>query len=108
MPYFSAGSSPLSPVAHAQSLYGCKHDARKAVATLAKKFKYPIAVELGIEPEFGYDKPGRPKKTDEKTLKGYHISVELDEAQEAIALAKVPLGRFVLATSKKGLMDRKC
>ena len=84
------------------TLYACEHDARKAVQTLAKKFKFHQATEVGTEAIMGCDKVGRPKPGDKK-LKGYRIDAEMIEDQEAISAAKLPLGRFILATNKAGV-----
>ncbi|WP_159083991.1 IS1634 family transposase [Saccharobesus litoralis] len=84
------------------TLYACEHDARQALKNTAKKAKYHQVVEREIEAQWGYEKRGRPKPEDKK-LKGYRVIADIVENAEAIAQAKHPLGRFVLATNKTSL-----
>lgn len=86
-----------------KTTYGCEQDARKAIALIAKKLKYHRVEINGVSAVMGYDKPGKPSKGAEKSLKGYNINVALLEDETTIEQAKRPLGRFILATNCSGL-----
>ena len=57
--------------------------------------------------KMGFKKAGRPKSNKEKEVLGYKIKVKLIEDKENIAKAKIPCGRFVLATNQAGMSSQQ-
>lgn len=86
--------------------FTCKKDAFKAITTLEKKLKYHQLSEQKLKAVMGCDKPGRPKDGEKKVL-GYRIKGELKQNNAAIEKAKIPCGRFILATNDPRLISAK-
>lgn len=90
-------------------LFQCTQDADKAAKKLLRKIKYH-QVQYEVVEKSGYTKAGRPNSTTPTEVKGYQITFQLSEENEAIDKAKRKKGRFILATNemdKAALPDAK-
>lgn len=84
-------------------LFGCENDAKRAVLAFEKKNKYHKLSNTVIEVQLGHNKAGRPKANTEKEIIGFKINANLVKDKENIEQAKIPCGRFVLATNQAGM-----
>lgn len=79
-------------------VFNCESDALKALKPLKKK--YPLFELNGsITPIMKYEKPGKPKAGEEKTITGYQLVTDLKRNPIAIENLLQKKGRFILATN---------
>lgn len=79
-------------------VFNCESDALKALKPLKKK--YPLFELNGsITPIMKYEKPGKPKAGEEKTVTGYQLITDLKRNLLAIENLLQKKGRFILATN---------
>ena len=79
--------------------FDCECDARKALGSLEKKFKYHKIGEIQIIQKKVKSSRGRPKKDEQLTLK-YKITSELAADESKIAYALESKGKFIIATNE--------
>jgi len=79
-------------------IFSCEKDARTALKSIIKKFKLYV-IESSIEPLLKYDKAGKPKATDIKTLLGYKVNATFKRNSKLIEQLENSKGRFILANN---------
>jgi transposase len=83
--------------------FGCEKDAQDAIKALAKKFKYHKLSGQTVTAKMGHKGKGRPAAGAQKVVLGYHLEGALVKDSKAIEQAKIPCGRFILATNRDGM-----
>ena len=83
--------------------FDCECDAKRALGTLEKKFKYHKTGEIYITQKKVKSGRGRPKKDEQVTII-YKIKSELCEDESKIAYALESKGKFIIATNE---LDKK-
>lgn len=79
-------------------MFSCQKDANSAIKNVAKRFKL-YEIESNIEAVLKYDKAGKPKATDIKTLLGYKVTATFKRNTKLIEQLENCKGRFILATN---------
>ena len=83
----------------AAQTFNCQEDAQEALAAFSKGWKYHQA-EAVATPLTRYPAPGRPAEGATPDVVGYHLQGSVTLSEEALQMARQPLGRFVLATNE--------
>lgn len=79
--------------------FECRDDALKQGQALGKNWRYHTIEQLEVTEKKHYAKSGRPKSGEVPQRISYHVSGQVVQKPEAIALARNKAGRFILATS---------
>lgn len=79
-------------------VFSCEQDAKSMLKKLEKKFML-YSIDGNIEPILKYDKPGKPKATDMKTVSGYKVITTFKRNAKLIEKLQNSKGRFILATN---------
>jgi len=82
--------------------FNCEEDAKAALATVQKKWKYHQAIAEPV-PQTGYPGPGRPAAGATPDVIGYQLEGQVVRSEEAVEQARRSLGRFILATNETDL-----
>jgi transposase len=82
-----------------KQVFDCEKDAEKAVDTLRKKCKYIDFSSTQIIAIEGYQGKGKPKKEDQKIIKGYQIKITYCSQIGDYEDKKKRLGYFILASN---------
>lgn len=98
---YEAKSKTLNALS--KELFSCEKDARAAINAQAKKIKYHKLSEYTITTKMGYKGKGRPAAGTPKIILGYYLKTTLIKDSKAIEQAKIPCGRFILATNRDGM-----
>ena len=98
---FKAKNKALNALTKAQ--FGCEKDAKTAGKALAKKFRFHKLSAQAVKEKKGHKGKGRPTAGAEKVVLGYYLQATLLKDSEAIEQAKIPCGRFILATNRDGM-----
>lgn len=78
--------------------FNCEKDGIKALNRLKKK--YPLfQFNEAIVPRLKYEKSGRPKASEQRSIVGYQIITDLKRAEGQIEMLLQKKGRFILATN---------
>ena len=85
--------------APASQKFDCECDARRALGSLEKKFKYHKIGEIQITQKKVKSGRGRPKKNEQAEIK-YRITAELIADESKIAYALEAKGKFIIATNE--------
>lgn len=86
-----------------KKLFSCNDDAVAAIKALAKKFKFHKLSTQTVTKKMGHKNKGRPTQDAQKVVLSYHLNATLVKDHEAIEQAKIPCGRFMLATNREGM-----
>lgn len=84
--------------------FGCKKDARQAVAKVVKKLKWHT-VTTTYHPIKKYPQPGRPPKGAKRQVVGWQVKATCQVDSHRLEEAQKWLGRFLLATNE---LDTVC
>jgi transposase len=87
----------------AKELFSCEKDAQSVIKSLVKQFKYHKLSEQTVTAKMGHKGKGRPAAGTAKIILGYHLKTTLEKDSKAIEQAKIPCGRFMLATNRGGM-----
>ena len=79
-------------------IFNCELDAKKALQTLVKQFKYHL-IDFVMEPVKKHKKAGRPKEGVEEDIVGYRVTCSIQPNPSVIEIYLNRKGRFILATN---------
>lgn len=82
-----------------KKLFNCKEDARKAFAEIKNLDPFFFVRLSQIKKVEGYEKPGRPKKSEKKAFKGFQLKMMVRNNKNAIAREEAKMGVFALGTN---------
>jgi transposase len=86
-----------------KKLFSCDSDAKTALKALTKEFRFHKLSGQIMKEKKGHKGRGRPAAGAEKIVLGYYPKATLVKDNEAIERAKIPCGRFILATNRDGM-----
>jgi transposase len=85
--------------AFCKQIFGCQKDAQKALDALKAECQYVHFTQEAIVPIETYAHKGKPKKDEQKVVKGYQIDLTCASSIQVLEEKKKSLGFFVLASN---------